>query len=151
LYMDSADVDVDQPFMEMGLDSVIGVEWIHGLNRKYAVSIQAIQVYDYPNIAKLAGLLEGEIGVLRRSGSVMPSPGDTGAPAPSFESSPSEDRATFVSESVASPRRERAEDTPARGVAGERMPPGTLLDELVASLARALFRSPDEIDVAKDL
>ncbi|MBF3728024.1 acyl carrier protein, partial [Burkholderia pseudomallei] len=58
LYMDVADIDIEQPFMEMGLDSIVGVEWVHQVNRAYGIGINAIQVYDYPNIVTFAGLVE---------------------------------------------------------------------------------------------
>ncbi len=61
LYMEAADIDVDKPFMELGLDSIVGVEWVKVINKKYGLSVQATRVYDYPNIRDLAAFLQEEI------------------------------------------------------------------------------------------
>jgi acyl transferase domain-containing protein/acyl carrier protein len=61
LYMEQSDIDVETPFAEMGLDSVIGVEWIQSLNKLYASDLAASCVYDYPNIRQLADFLEKEL------------------------------------------------------------------------------------------
>ena len=42
----------------MGLDSVIGVEWIRALNKQYASNLNASSIYDYPSIRQLAGFLQ---------------------------------------------------------------------------------------------
>jgi acyl carrier protein len=55
---EESDIDVERPFGEMGLDSVIGVEWIRSLNKQYASNLNASIVYDYPNIRQLAGFLQ---------------------------------------------------------------------------------------------
>src|SRR5439155_12041550 len=54
LYMDEGDIDVEKPFTEMGLDSVIGVEWIDSLNKQYAIDLKATRIYDYPTIRQMA-------------------------------------------------------------------------------------------------
>ena len=143
LYMEVSDIDLEQPFMDMGLDSIIGVEWVHGVNRQYGIAIQVVQVYMYPSISQLAGLVEQE---LRRNAQTAPVPApavvEPSAPAPSFDDAPIADRAPRASESTI--------DT-AHGTADAPAPPMTLLDELVDSLARAQFKQPAEIDVTKPL
>ena len=61
LYMKRTDVDADKPFVDMGLDSIVGVEWIGTINKKYGTSIQATKIYDYPTVRELAGFLEKEL------------------------------------------------------------------------------------------
>jgi len=61
LFIDRAQIDVEKPFNEMGLDSVIGVEWVRSINRRYGLNITATKVYDYPSIVALAGFVEAEI------------------------------------------------------------------------------------------
>lgn len=61
LYMRLSDVDVDKQFIDMGLDSIIGVEWIRALNKQYGISIPGPKVYEYPTIRKFAGFLEKEL------------------------------------------------------------------------------------------
>ena len=72
LYMKPEDVDLDQPFVNMGLDSIIGVEWIQSLNAQYGLSMTATQVYDYPNIREMAHFLEKQCA----SYAAVPVPGD---------------------------------------------------------------------------
>ncbi|WP_325034998.1 SDR family NAD(P)-dependent oxidoreductase [Bacillus paralicheniformis] len=57
LYMDIEDLDPSKSFIELGLDSIIGVEWIRDINSHYGTSITATKVYDYPNIREFAGYL----------------------------------------------------------------------------------------------
>jgi polyketide synthase PksN len=61
LYMKRSDVDLDKNFADMGLDSIIGVEWMQEVNKRYGVSITATQIYDYPTIRAFAGFLEKEL------------------------------------------------------------------------------------------
>jgi len=55
LYMGEKDVDIDKEFISMGLDSIIGVEWVKILNKQYQASIQVTKLYAYPTIRQLAG------------------------------------------------------------------------------------------------
>ncbi|TMC16231.1 MAG: hypothetical protein E6J34_20345, partial [Chloroflexi bacterium] len=61
LYMQESHVDIEKPFVEMGLDSVSGVEWIWSLNKRYATNLNATCIYDYPTIRQLAGFLRKEL------------------------------------------------------------------------------------------
>jgi polyketide synthase PksN len=61
LYMKRSDVDVDRKFIDMGLDSIVGVEWVKVVNKRYSTSITATKVYDYPSIREFAGFLRGEV------------------------------------------------------------------------------------------
>jgi acyl transferase domain-containing protein/enoyl-CoA hydratase/carnithine racemase/NAD(P)-dependent dehydrogenase (short-subunit alcohol dehydrogenase family)/acyl carrier protein len=61
LHLKASDVDVDQPFSELGLDSFLGTEWINAINAKYGSALPNIVVYDYPSIKALASFLEQEL------------------------------------------------------------------------------------------
>ncbi|MCP5007127.1 MAG: zinc-binding dehydrogenase, partial [Planctomycetes bacterium] len=61
LYMKESDIDEGKPFIDMGLDSIIGVEWIKAINQEYGTSVSATKVYDHPTIQKFALFLEQEI------------------------------------------------------------------------------------------
>jgi NADPH:quinone reductase-like Zn-dependent oxidoreductase/acyl carrier protein len=67
LYMEQSDIDVDKPFVDMGLDSIIGVEWIQSLNKQYASNWPATCVYDYPTIRQLARFLEKDMSEHRKT------------------------------------------------------------------------------------
>jgi acyl transferase domain-containing protein/acyl carrier protein len=61
LYMESSDVDINKQFVDLGMDSVVGVEWVRVINRKYALSIAAIRLYDHPTVSELAQFLYQEL------------------------------------------------------------------------------------------
>ena len=46
-----------KPFAELGLDSIIGVEWARTINRRYGLSMPAARIYDYPSVQQLAQYL----------------------------------------------------------------------------------------------
>ena len=58
LYMEESAVEVETPFLEMGLDSIISVEWIKALNKQYTSNLKASSIYDYPTVRQLAGFLQ---------------------------------------------------------------------------------------------
>lgn len=70
LYLKRSDVDMDNKFMDMGVDSIIGVEWIKALNNRYGASITATKIYDYPTIHEFAGFMEKELK--RQKGDSIP-------------------------------------------------------------------------------
>lgn len=60
LYLEEADVDPEQTFSDLGLDSIIGVEWVKEINRTLGLGLSATRIYDYTTIRELAGFLETE-------------------------------------------------------------------------------------------
>jgi polyketide synthase PksN len=71
LYMKPDEVDPDKEFVEMGLDSVVGVEWIQTINKKYGTAIAATKVYDYPNIRLFAEFLKNELKTKEEKGKTV--------------------------------------------------------------------------------
>jgi len=65
LFMNATNVDLDKKFIEMGMDSIIAVEWIKKVNKHFGTSISAPIIYDYPSINELAGFLMPEIKKLQ--------------------------------------------------------------------------------------
>uniref|UniRef100_UPI002409AA2B phosphopantetheine-binding protein n=1 Tax=Gracilibacillus dipsosauri TaxID=178340 RepID=UPI002409AA2B len=57
LDLDQENVDRDMPFIEMGMDSIVGVEWIQAVNNQYQTSFTANSIYEFPNIRKFATAL----------------------------------------------------------------------------------------------
>ncbi|SFJ92686.1 acyl carrier protein, partial [Thermoflavimicrobium dichotomicum] len=70
LNMNPSDIDPDDTFIDMGLDSITGVEWIQAINKKYGTSITATKVYDYSNVRKFTQFLRGELGNVDQSRAV---------------------------------------------------------------------------------
>ncbi|MGS0763572.1 beta-ketoacyl synthase N-terminal-like domain-containing protein [Syntrophomonas curvata] len=61
LYVEPIDIDTDKKFIDMGLDSVIGMIWMKAINKQFGTSIKATKIYDYPNIHALAGFIKSEL------------------------------------------------------------------------------------------
>ena len=61
LYMKRSDVDIDKKFIDMGMDSIIGVEWIKAINKRYGISVPSTKVYDYPTISEFSEYLAKEL------------------------------------------------------------------------------------------
>ena len=57
LYLTASEVDIDKSFVDLGLDSIIGVEWVKALNKQFNLEISATTVYDYSNIRDFASFL----------------------------------------------------------------------------------------------
>uniref|UniRef100_UPI0022B8D96B type I polyketide synthase n=1 Tax=Streptomyces sp. RPT161 TaxID=3015993 RepID=UPI0022B8D96B len=67
----SAPIDGDQPFSELGFDSLTGVELRNLLQAKTGASLPASVVFDYPTVTRLAGYLAGEFGEPQVAGSAV--------------------------------------------------------------------------------
>jgi len=61
LDIDLTELDPNQKFIDMGMDSILGVEWIQALNRRYRLAIKATKIYDYPTVREFAGFLQKEL------------------------------------------------------------------------------------------
>ncbi|WP_226805961.1 acyl carrier protein [Burkholderia thailandensis] len=53
---------VDQPFAELGLDSIVGVEWITAVNRRFGTALPAVAIYDHPSVVALARFVGTQLG-----------------------------------------------------------------------------------------
>ncbi|MFP2957508.1 SDR family NAD(P)-dependent oxidoreductase, partial [Myxococcus sp. 1LA] len=62
LYIDRAQVNAESTFVELGLDSIVGVEWIHAINKQYGLSLPVTKVYDHPNLSLFADYLARQLG-----------------------------------------------------------------------------------------
>ncbi|HWU90435.1 MAG TPA: SDR family NAD(P)-dependent oxidoreductase, partial [Kofleriaceae bacterium] len=61
LYAQPDEIGPDAPFNELGLDSIIGVEWVRTLNADYGLSLSATTLYAHPTIRELASWLAPQI------------------------------------------------------------------------------------------
>ncbi|MBO1580934.1 acyl carrier protein, partial [Bacillus sp. XF8] len=61
LGLDQDTVDRNMSFIEMGMDSIVGVEWIRAVNERYQTSLTANSIYEYPNIREFATFLSQDI------------------------------------------------------------------------------------------
>ncbi|MEV5432439.1 SDR family NAD(P)-dependent oxidoreductase [Streptomyces sp. NPDC052701] len=127
LFLSESEVDPRRNFVELGLDSIIGVEWVKSINKAYGTSLTATRLYDYPSVLELAAHVE----------QLIPA-GEVVSPEPEPEPEPDARRET---EPVVAPR----PDGPS-GVTAVAPSPSALRDELRAGLAAVLFLSESEVD-----
>ncbi|WP_165583431.1 SDR family NAD(P)-dependent oxidoreductase [Aquimarina atlantica] len=75
LHMEEEEIEEDSQFVDLGLDSIIGVTWIRKINEKYKISINATKIYSYPNLIEFSGFVKEEmkkLGVLPVQKEVIP-------------------------------------------------------------------------------
>ena len=72
LYLSPSEIDIDKSFVDLGLDSIVGVEWIKVINKKYSLEISATKVYDYSTISAFASFLDKELEKTADSSSRQP-------------------------------------------------------------------------------
>nr|WP_245596147.1 acyl carrier protein [Paenibacillus taiwanensis] len=129
LYLSAADIDTDKPFIELGLDSIIGVEWMRTLNRTYGTTIQATKVYDYPNVRDLASYIAQQLHqVEARTLSNQP-----------IAEHQIKAEARTISPSVA--------DTSRSAIPAGSKQTDSLLQQLTETLAEALYLTIEKLDV----
>lgn len=61
LFMPADEVKLAKKFVDLGLDSIIGVEWIKAVNAEFDLSLQATKIYDYPTVKELARFIKAEL------------------------------------------------------------------------------------------
>ena len=68
LQMEEKEIDEDMEFVELGLDSIIGVTWIRKINQRYETGIEATKVYSYPTLRQLSRYVKEEAEKLGKLG-----------------------------------------------------------------------------------
>ncbi len=153
LYIDRDEIDEDKNFVDLGLDSIIGVEWIRNINKHYDTSITATKVYDYPTIREFSKFLEKELGnpVAQL---IMPSsaasildqaPAKHLPPLVSLETDKQTEASLQINLMPISPEKQPQFGTIPSGVSTEQ-----LRKELTASLAEALYMEQSEIEADRN-
>lgn len=61
LYKDESSIPLDQNFIDIGLDSILCVEFIDKLNKRYNTNYTAVITYDYSTVNKLTEFLSGNV------------------------------------------------------------------------------------------
>jgi acyl transferase domain-containing protein/acyl carrier protein len=61
LYTDISEIEEDKKFIDLGLDSIVGVEWIATINKTYNLNIKATKLYDYPSLLDFTKYITQEI------------------------------------------------------------------------------------------
>ncbi|MFC1747380.1 SDR family NAD(P)-dependent oxidoreductase, partial [Pseudomonadota bacterium] len=58
LFLTPEEINQRMPFVDLGLDSVVGVEWTAQINRAFQLDIKASKLYDHTNLESLSGYVE---------------------------------------------------------------------------------------------
>ena len=87
LRIDTSIIDVDQPFVEFGLDSFLGAELVVAINRKYGTELSHITLFDYPTVREFSLFLEQEIKKSPGYSTQQPATLPVWSPAPAASSS----------------------------------------------------------------
>src|SRR6478736_3441535 len=61
LYLSSSEIDIDKSFIDLGLDSIVGVEWIKFINKTFGLEISSTKIYDYATIKELSLYVSKEL------------------------------------------------------------------------------------------
>lgn len=57
LYLEVDEIEENETFIKLGLDSVLGVELIRKINKKWQLSLATAQIYNYPSILELSNYI----------------------------------------------------------------------------------------------
>lgn len=130
LFMDAAAIDPHAGFMDLGLDSILAVEFTKSINDAFGAGLKAARLYDHPDLASLAAFLDAQ----------------RGQPA----SAPTEGVVSvLVARVAAATGRAVLLDTPLADISLEPAQAVALLDALNAEFGCAV--SPDEVGRCRDL
>ncbi|NHZ81424.1 SDR family NAD(P)-dependent oxidoreductase [Massilia sp. CCM 8695] len=58
LYLERDDIADDAPFVELGLDSILAVEFAKKLQDRFSIDLRATRLYDYSRLSELAGWVD---------------------------------------------------------------------------------------------
>lgn len=61
LYVDVSEIDYESSFIDLGVDSIIGVEWVRWIKNKFEIALSVSSLYDYPTLVQLTDFLLLEI------------------------------------------------------------------------------------------
>ncbi|QHI36097.1 Polyketide synthase PksM [Kordia antarctica] len=61
LYLEPSEIDADKSFTDIGLDSIVGVEWIKAINKEFGLELSSTKVYDYSTVNELTAFLVKEL------------------------------------------------------------------------------------------
>ena len=65
LQMSEKDIGNDRQFVDLGVDSIIGVSWVNAINKKYKTQLEATKVYSHPTLNELGQLVHEQLVATR--------------------------------------------------------------------------------------
>nr|WP_153508291.1 FkbM family methyltransferase [Dickeya oryzae] len=131
-------IESEQPFVDLGLDSITGVTWIRKINAEYGLTLNAAEVYSYPNLKVFTGLVIKEAGLNTATGEHRETHWEREA-----KTTPGSVPAGLSDVTVGSGKgRENAVDSQTRA----NTPPASMLAFLSQTLSQELQINPQAID-----
>ena len=88
LFVGVEDIDPDRSFVELGLDSILAVEWVQAVNRRFGLSVSATRIYEFPTLRQFAALVASDVQVSPRGEAALPESRRYGFPLDSNPVSP---------------------------------------------------------------
>ena len=131
-----SEIDPQTAFVDLGLDSISSVTWIRRINESFGLSIEATQVYNHPNLQKLARFVGDRMPAAAAPEAAAPAPAVPVVPAP----------AMAVPNLPAAPARAVSPGPAARSAPAVSVDLGAVRRVLVELLAEELRQTPDSID-----
>ncbi|KAG9589893.1 hypothetical protein KCV01_g12059, partial [Aureobasidium melanogenum] len=61
LQMPASDIDAHAQFVDLGLDSIVGVTWVRRINETYGLQIEATRVYSHPTLAQMTRHIDAQV------------------------------------------------------------------------------------------
>ncbi|MFE1429889.1 SDR family NAD(P)-dependent oxidoreductase [Streptomyces fungicidicus] len=61
LFLLEEEIDPDTKFTDIGLDSIVGVEWMKAINKRYGLDLTVTRLYDHPTVVELSAYVAGEL------------------------------------------------------------------------------------------
>jgi acyl transferase domain-containing protein len=61
LYIPSEELGTADKFIDVGLDSIIAVEWMRAINGRYGTDLSVADIYEYPTLSEFADHLAGQM------------------------------------------------------------------------------------------
>ncbi|QMU78255.1 SDR family NAD(P)-dependent oxidoreductase [Streptacidiphilus sp. PB12-B1b] len=61
LYLVDEEIDPDTKFTDIGLDSIVGVEWMKAINKRYGLDLTVTRLYDHPTVVELTAYIVEEL------------------------------------------------------------------------------------------
>ncbi|KIH86006.1 SDR family NAD(P)-dependent oxidoreductase [Pseudomonas batumici] len=77
LGIDILEIGDDDAFVDLGLDSIVGVQWVRIINDRFGIDIDAVRIYDYPSLTALVNYVTRETELAKRAQRTLVD--DTGA------------------------------------------------------------------------
>lgn len=74
LHASVEDIDVRKPLVELGINSVLGTEFVGAINRRFSTTLSSVSIYDHPNVHALASHLLTSQAVEHESVAATPEP-----------------------------------------------------------------------------